>query len=72
MITVFAIRLAFSTVTTAQTSPLELVGKIPLPALHDGDFDHFGNDTSGKRLFLTAEANGAAEGFDAKSNKRID
>jgi hypothetical protein len=71
MITVFAIRLAFSTVTTAQTAPLKLVGKIPLAALYDGDFDHFGKDASGKCLFLTAEANGVVQVFDAKSNKRI-
>jgi hypothetical protein len=71
VITVFAIALAFSTATTAQTAPLKLVGRIPLPALHDGDFDHFGKDASGKRLFLTAGANRAVEVFDAKSNKRI-
>lgn len=71
MITLFASILAFSTVTTAQNPPLKLVGKISLPALHDGDFDHFGRDASGNRLFLTAEANGTVEVFDAKSNKHI-
>lgn len=71
MITVFAIALAFSIVATAQTGPLKLVGKIPLEALPDGDFDHFGKDASRNRLFLTAEANGTVEVFDAKSNKHI-
>jgi DNA-binding beta-propeller fold protein YncE len=42
-----------------------------LPALHDGDFDHFAKDMTGNRLFLTAEANGTVEIFDAKSNKHI-
>src|SRR5215467_11534905 len=71
MIMVFVIALASSIVTTAQTAPLQLVGKIRLPALHDGVFDHFGKDASGNRLFLTAEANGTLEVFDAKSNKHI-
>ena len=64
--------LAFGAVSRAQNTPiLTLVGSIPLPTLHDGDFDHFGKDLKGNRLFLTAEANGAVEVFDAKSNKLI-
>jgi DNA-binding beta-propeller fold protein YncE len=56
---------------TQKTSALKLVHKISLPALHDGDFDHFGKDLKGNRLFLTAEANGTVEVFDARSNKLI-
>ena len=51
--------------------PLELVQSIPLPHLHDGDFDHFTADLAGHRLFLTAEKNGAVEVFDLRTNKLI-
>jgi DNA-binding beta-propeller fold protein YncE len=44
---------------------------IPLPALHDGDFDHFAVDLASHRLFLTAEKNAAVEVFDLQSNKLI-
>ncbi|HKB97176.1 MAG TPA: YncE family protein [Terriglobales bacterium] len=50
-------------------SSLQLVGKIPLPALREGDFDHFAKDIEGHRLFLTGEANGTVEVFDSISNK---
>jgi len=30
-------------------SSLQLVGKIPLPALREGDFDHFAKDVEGRR-----------------------
>ena len=50
-------------------SSLHLVGKIPLPALREGDFDHFAKDIEGHRLFLTGEANGTVEVFDSISNK---
>jgi len=48
--------------------PLKLVATIPLPGLHDGDFDHFAPDIAGHRLFLTAEENGKVEVLDIKSN----
>lgn len=51
--------------------PLKLIASIPLPTLHDGDFDHFAVDLKGQRLFLTAEENGKVEILDAKSNKLI-
>ena len=64
--------LVFETMTSAQKpSGLKLVGKISLPTLHDGDFDHFAKDLKGNRLFLTAEANGTIEVFDTRSNKLI-
>lgn len=64
--------LALGIISTAQKTPgLKLVDKISLPALHDGDFDHFAKDLKGNRLFLTAEANGTVEVFDASSNKLI-
>jgi DNA-binding beta-propeller fold protein YncE len=52
-------------------APLKMISTIPLPALRAGDFDHFGKDIEGHRLFLTAEANGVVEVFDSNSNKLI-
>jgi DNA-binding beta-propeller fold protein YncE len=54
-----------------QKEPLSFVQSIPLPALHDGDFDHFAVDLGGHRLFLTAEKNAAVEVFDLQTNKLI-
>ena len=51
-----------------QKVPLSLVQSIPLPALHDGDFDHFAVDLASHRLFLTAEKNAAVEVFDLQTN----
>src|SRR5215470_10094463 len=53
------------------TSALKLAGKISLPTLREGDFDHFAKDLKSNRVFLTAEANGAVVVFDATSNKVI-
>lgn len=47
--------------------PLKLVQTIPLPGLHDGDFDHFALDLPGQRLFLAAEENSAVEVIDLRS-----
>jgi DNA-binding beta-propeller fold protein YncE len=52
-------------------APLVLLQSIPLPALHDGDFDHFAVDLASHRLFLTAEKNAAVEVFDLQTNKLI-
>jgi DNA-binding beta-propeller fold protein YncE len=52
-------------------APLALETSIPLPALHDGDFDHFAVDLQGHRLFLTAEENSKVEIFDLRTNKLI-
>src|SRR5215472_1715022 len=51
--------------------PLELLHTIPLPQLHDGDFDHFTVDVAGNRLFSTAEENEKVLVFDLKENKLI-
>jgi hypothetical protein len=50
--------------------PLTLVQTIPLPALREGDFDHFAVDLPGHRLFLTAEQ-GVVEVFDLRTDKLI-
>ena len=59
------------TLWSQSNDPLELVNTIPVPALHDGDFDHFAVDVPGHRLFLAAEENAVIEVFNARSNKLI-
>jgi DNA-binding beta-propeller fold protein YncE len=54
-----------------EDEPLKLVQTIPLPGLHDGDFDHFAVDVPGQRLFLAAEENSAVEVIDLRFNKLI-
>lgn len=54
-----------------EKAPLAPLETIPLPGLHDGDFDHFTVDLPGHRLFLTAEENSAVEVFDLRTNKLI-
>ena len=54
----------------AQPEPLKLVGKTELPG-YSGDFDHFGVDLAGNRLFLAAEDHGTLEVFDLKSGKHL-
>jgi DNA-binding beta-propeller fold protein YncE len=49
--------------------PLKLVETILLPGFHDGDFDHFGVDLEGQRLFLSAEENSAVVVIDLRTNK---
>lgn len=51
--------------------PLKLVATIPLPGLHDGDFDHFAPDVDGHRLFLTGEENEKVLVLDTESNKLV-
>jgi len=54
----------------AEKAPLRLVKTILLPNI-EGDFDHFGIDLKGNRLFLTAEDHQSVEVFNLKSNTRI-
>ena len=64
--------LAFALGVSAQEkSPLKLLQSIPLPELHDGDFDHLTPDVQGNRLFVTAEENSKVLVFDLKTNKLI-
>jgi DNA-binding beta-propeller fold protein YncE len=72
LVTIVLVTLAVATSSAAQDSAaLKLIDTIPLPAVRDGDFDHFAKDVEGHRLFLTAEANGTVEIFDSTSNKYI-
>lgn len=48
--------------------PLKLVATTPLPGF-SGDFDHFGLDLKGKRLFLAAEDHKTVEVFDLEGKR---
>ncbi|GEM_PF-193318 len=52
------------------SAPLRLVQTISLKDI-DGDFDHFGLDLKGNRLFLTAEDHKSIEVFDLKSGRHL-
>ncbi|MBV8036136.1 hypothetical protein [Roseateles sp.] len=49
---------------------LRLLGRTDMPT-YQGDFDHFGADLKGKRLFLAGEDGGTLEVFDLRSGERI-
>jgi YVTN family beta-propeller protein len=69
-VVIFALFLALTVNSKAQDhAPLKLAATIPLPGLHDGDFDHFTPDVDGHRLFLTAEENGKVVIIDSGTNK---
>jgi DNA-binding beta-propeller fold protein YncE len=48
--------------------PLKLIATTPLPGF-SGDFDHFGLDLNGKRLFLAAEDHKTVEVFDLEGKR---
>src|SRR5579862_3395776 len=54
----------------ASSTPLRLVGRTELPT-YTGDFDHFGVDVPGHRLFLAGEDGGSLEVFDLRSGKHL-
>src|SRR5258707_14411686 len=55
----------------AQGKALQRSQTIPLPDLHDGDFDHFTVDLHGNRLFVAAEENSKVLVFDLRTNKLL-
>jgi DNA-binding beta-propeller fold protein YncE len=68
----FILFFALAAALSAQEKPpLKLVETIPLPGLHDGDFDHFAPDVDGHRLFLTGEENDKVLVLDTTSNTLI-
>ncbi len=68
----FALVVALAASGRAQDhAPLKLVATIPLPGLHDGDFDHFAPDVAGHRLFLTGEENEKVVVLDTSANAVI-
>ena len=54
---------------TQQKPPLRLVATIPMPGF-TGDFDHFGLDLHGNRLFLASEEQKTVEVFDLHTGER--
>src|SRR2546430_15213345 len=71
-VAVMALSVALAVNSKAQDhAPLKLVATIPLPGLHDGDFDHFAPDVDGHRLFLTGEENEKVLVFDTTTNQLI-
>lgn len=51
-------------------SPLAIVGRTELPG-YTGDFDHFGYDLAGNRLFLAAEDHGTLEVFNLRTGAHL-
>src|SRR6266566_2802951 len=71
-VAVMALSVALAVNSKAQDhAPLKLVATIPLPGLHDGDFDHFAPDVDGHRLFLTAEENNKFLVLDTGTNRLV-
>jgi DNA-binding beta-propeller fold protein YncE len=60
-----------SGVQSQDTAPLKLVQKFEFPADVKGNFDHFGIDLKGNRLFTTPEDYKAVVVFDLKTGKQI-
>jgi len=54
----------------ADPAPLQLVATTPMPG-YTGDFDHFGADVKGGRIYLAAEVNKTVEIFDAHTGARL-
>ena len=57
-------------VTAQEKLPLKRIITTPMPGF-TGDFDHFGLDRKGDRLFLAAEEHKTVEVFDLRTGKRI-
>ncbi|MEY2413960.1 MAG: hypothetical protein QOD84_2566 [Acidobacteriaceae bacterium] len=57
------------TMAAQEKLPLKLVATIPMPGF-TGDFDHFGLDLKGNRLFLASEDQKTVEVFDLRTGKR--
>src|ERR1700730_16909557 len=56
--------------TAAAGAPLRLIRTIPLPAI-EGEFDHFGVDLAGNRLFLAAEEHHTLELFELSTGNPL-
>ena len=67
---VAALAIALPALSLADTAPLRLLGRTDLPA-YDGDFDHFGADVKGNRLFLAGEDGGTLEVFDLRNGAHV-
>src|SRR6266404_526516 len=68
MITILA--LCALTANAQEKLPLKLIRTTPMPGF-TGDFDHFGLDLRGNRLFLAAEEHKTVEVFDLRTGEPI-
>src|SRR5467141_1457415 len=57
------------TVQAQEKPPLKLIARTPMPGF-TGDFDHFGLDRKGNRLFLAAEEHKTVEVFVLRTGAR--
>jgi len=69
-ICVMALALCALTAKAQEKLPLKLIATTPMPGF-TGDFDHFGLDLKGNRLFLASEDQKTVEVFDLRTGKRI-
>ncbi len=67
---VMILALCAVTVKAQEKLPLKLIVSTPMPGF-TGDFDHFGLDLKGNRLFLAAEEHKTVEVFDLQTGERI-
>jgi len=58
------------TMKAQEKPPLKLIATTPMPGF-TGDFDHFGLDLKGNRLFLASEDQKTVEVFDLRTGDRI-
>ncbi len=64
------LNLCVPTVNAQEKLPLKLIATTPMPGF-TGDFDHFGLDLKGSRLFLASEGQKTVEVFDLRTGERI-
>lgn len=64
------IQLLSPATASTQELPLKLIATTPMPGF-TGDFDHFGVDLKGNRLFLASEDQKTVEVFDLRTGARI-
>jgi DNA-binding beta-propeller fold protein YncE len=55
----------------ANTSPLRLLKRTPLPAVTGGDFDHFAVDRKNNRLYVVSEDYASIEVFDPRTGEHL-
>src|SRR5258707_13007756 len=70
MICMMSVALCALPVKAQEKLPLKLIATTPMPGF-TGDFDHFGLDLKGNRLFLAAEEHKTVEAFDLRTGERI-
>jgi len=70
MICMMSVALCALPVKAQEKLPLKLIATTPMPGF-TGDFDHFGLDLKGNRLFLASEEQKTVEVFDLQTGKRI-